>query len=232
MNMSNAETLSLYHKFRRFVGRRLRLIGKSTNQGTPPPTSDLQMVWSRDRYFTPPTWPVPAGYFLRTYQEGDALDFFVLMERAGFPGWNMIEFEKWCLKILPDGFFFVIDSATGKLAATAMACHNPTALHPFGATLSCVAADPLHRGRGLGYVVSAAVTQRLLQAGYLNIYLETDDWRLAAIKTYLNMGWVPLLYRQDMPARWEKICATLDLRYTPETWKAYELTTVSTNANN
>jgi mycothiol synthase len=153
------------------------------------------------------------------------------MDRAGFPGWNMNEFEKWCLKILPDGFFFAIDSATGKLAATAMACHNPTSLHPFGATLSCVAVDPLHRGKGLGYVVSAAVTQRLLHAGYQDIYLETDDWRLAAIKTYLNMGWVPFLYRHDMPARWKKIYATLDLKYTPEPWNAHELTTESANAN-
>ena len=37
-------------------------------------------------------------------------------------------------------------------------------------------------------------------------HLQTDDWRAAAIKTYLKMGFVPFLFTDDMPARWRAVC--------------------------
>jgi mycothiol synthase len=189
------------------------------NQVEPPKGPELQMVWSNWRLTQPPAWIMPEGYALRIYQPGDEVEFFELMDRAGFQGWNMHKFQTWLMKILPDGFFFAIHTESGKMAATAMACHNPTLLHPSGATLEWVATDSLHQGKGLGYAVSAAVTCRLLHAGYKEIYLETDAWRLAAIKIYLKMGWVPFLFRGDMPERWKAICETLGWLYTPEVWR-------------
>jgi mycothiol synthase len=61
--------------------------------------------------------------------------------------------------------------------------------------------------------VCAEVTRRLLSAGYREIYLQTDDWRLPAIKTYLNLGYVPLLCEPDMEERWRLVCRNLDLGY-------------------
>ena len=180
--------------------------------------TSLQMIWPPSRAGSPPSWTVPEGYLLRTFRQGDELGFSRLMERAGFPGWNSQEFETWLRKTLPAGFFFLVHVNTNEMAATAMACHNPTALHPFGASLSCVAADPGHQGRGLGYVVAAAATRRMLAAGYEDIYMETDDWRLPAIKTYLKMGWVPFFFEADMSKRWLTICEQLEWSYTPQVW--------------
>jgi mycothiol synthase len=198
---------------------------KLDNAVEPSKTIELQMVWPRSRLAQPPTWTTPEGYQLRTYQPGDESEFFQLMERVGFPGWTMPIFDTWLQKILQDGLFFLIHQGTGGMAATAMACHNPTPLHPFGATLSCVGVDPEHQGQGLGYIVSAAVTRRLIDAGYKEMYMETHDWRLAAIKTYLKLGWIPFLFQDDMPTRWKAVCDTLAWPYTPDEWPTGQLHT-------
>jgi len=178
----------------------------------------LQMVWPISRLTEPPIWIVPEGYALRTYRPGDEAGFFQLMDRAGFKGWDMEPFQPWLQKILPDGLFLVVHRESGDLVVTAMATHSPSPLHPFGGALGWVAGDPAHRGKGLGYVVCAAVTRRFLEAGYRRIYLQTDDWRLPALKTYLKLGWVPFLFQADMPGRWRTVCETLGWPYTPEVW--------------
>jgi mycothiol synthase len=202
--------------------RRLKICwtGRIPEESTPTKKESLlEMVWPEKRLDEQILWTVPKDYSLRCFQPGDEPGFFGLMDRTGFPGWNEIEFEKYLLKLLPDGFFFILHRESGEMAATAMALHNPTPLHPFGASLSCVAADPAHQGKGLGYAISAAVTQRILRGGYREIYLETHDWRLPAIKTYLKLGWVPFLYREDMYSRWEAVCSQLQWRFTPEEWR-------------
>jgi len=74
-----------------------------------------------------------------------------------------------------------------------------------------VAADPEHRGKGLGLAVCAQATARFIQAGYRNIYLLTDDFRLPAIKTYLKLGYEPLLFCEGMAERWESVYRQLGL---------------------
>ena len=58
--------------------------------------------------------------------------------------------------------------------------------------------------------------RRLLEAGYRNIYLNTEDWRLPALSIYLKLGWVPLLYMSDMEERWRDVCAKIDWPFTPQ----------------
>jgi len=99
-----------------------------------------------------------------------------------------------------------------------MALHDHTERYPFGGELGWVAADPAHAGRGLGRTVSAAVTARLIRAGYRNIHLYTEDWWLAALKTYLKLGYVPVLFAPDIPERWQTVCAQLQWAFTPELW--------------
>ena len=72
-----------------------------------------------------------------------------------------------------------------------------------------VAADPDHRGRKLGTLVSGAATRRLVEAGYRRIYLLTDDFRLPAIRIYLALGYTPLYHAPDMPERWQSVLQQL-----------------------
>lgn len=178
------------------------------------------MIWPRQRLSAPPVISVSPGYTLRTYRPGDETRFYEVMEIAGFEGWNEEILRPWLAKILPDGWFVVTEDATGALVATTMANHNPTDRHPFGGELGWVASDLAHKGRGLGMIVCAAVINRFLSAGYRNIYLNTDDFRLPAIKVYLRLGFAPLLFAPDMHDRWQHICDQLNWPFTPADWPA------------
>jgi mycothiol synthase len=104
-----------------------------------------------------------------------------------------------------------------------MAVHNYTGRYPFWGDLGWVAADPAHVGQGLGIAVVAAATTRLIEAGYRQIQLHTEDWRLAALKIYLKLGYVPSLYTETMPERWRAVCAQLGLPFTPDEWRAHDI---------
>ena len=104
-----------------------------------------------------------------------------------------------------------------------MANHRPQEIHPFGGELGWVAGHPDHTGKGLGMAVCASVVRRLLQAGYKNIFLNTDDWRLPALSIYLRLGWIPLLYMADMEERWRDVCAKLDWPFNPQDWPVSQL---------
>jgi len=178
-----------------------------------PKPAQLQMVWPKERLNNPPEWSLPQGYILRTHQDGDDEQYIRLMQIAGFSNWNADNPKSVLHTCLPEGIFFVVHENTGALVATAVATHNPIALHPYGGELGWVAADPAHKGKGLGSIACAAVTKRFLDAGYTHLYLRTDDFRLPAIKTYLKIGWGPLLFAPDMEKRWQTVFQQLNMKF-------------------
>ncbi len=167
------------------------------------------MVWPERLLGSPPAVELPEGYRLRQYTDADADAYLALMQMAGFRTWDREQLAKTLPSVLPGGFFLAEWKATGALVATAMARHRPIEGHPNGGELSWVGADPDHKGKGLGAAVCAAVVARFLQAGYRDIYLLTDDWRLAAIEVYLRLGFEPLLFCEGMAERWAKVLAQL-----------------------
>ena len=101
-----------------------------------------------------------------------------------------------------------------------MALHDHTWKAPFCAELGWLAADPTHMGQGLGMALVAATTARMKEIGYRQIHLYTEHWRLAALKIYLRLGYVPLLYSKAMPQLWQTVCARLGWPFTPERWRS------------
>jgi mycothiol synthase len=180
--------------------------------------TQLQMIWPYERLDQPPEARTPPGYLLRTYQPGDEAPFCRLMAMAGFEGWDEQLLRPWLGRVVPGGWFFVVEEKSGEMAVTAMTTHNASEEHPFGGELGWVAGNPAHAGRGLGLTVCAAVTVRFLAAGYFNIYLKTDDWRLPALRTYLKLGYLPFLFQPDMEGRWKAVCSQLQWPFTPEQW--------------
>jgi mycothiol synthase len=175
----------------------------------------LQMVWPERLLSAPPVARLVAGYGLRTYRPGDEPRFFRLMELAGWSGWDSEKLRPSLSRILPDGWFMAVHEPSGEIVATAMALHNYSCLQPFQGNLGWLAGDPAHAGHGLGSAVSAAVTARLISAGYRDIRLGTEDFRLAAIRIYLKLGYVPALYRPEMLERWQAICGALNWPFSP-----------------
>lgn len=182
------------------------------------PYEQLQMVWPQRLLSAPPVVQLPSGYRLRTYERGDEPGFYRVMARAGWPGWTDEKLQPWLERVLPRCWFLIIDENSNEIVATAMGLHDHTELQPFGGELGWVAADPAHAGQGLGRAVSAAVTRRLIEAGYENIHLYTEHWRLAALKSYLKLGYLPFLYAPEMSARWRAVCEQLQWPYRPEAW--------------
>ncbi|HNS31512.1 MAG TPA: GNAT family N-acetyltransferase [bacterium] len=173
-----------------------------------PPTLQLHMIFPKSNFKKAVVPPLPTGYSIRTYRNGDEEEYARVMQSAGFEKWN---YAGGTLRTaLPEGVFFIVYNRTKKIVATACAQNYPTNIHPQGGVLGWVAVDPRHRGKKLGYIVSMKSVERLIKAGYSHIYLSTDDWRLAAIKTYLKMGFKPMYYKPDMKKRWEAVMKQLN----------------------
>lgn len=182
------------------------------------PRAQLQMIWAEGPGNPPPEAVVAEGYVLRNFRLQDAPAYYALMDGAGFKNWNDEMLIPWFAKLLPHGFFVIEHAVTGALVATAMATRNPKPLHPDGGELGWVAGDARHAGRGLGRAVCAAVTRCFHDEGVKRVYLLTDDWRMAAIKVYLQLGWAPFLFAPDMEERWRVVCEQLKWPFTPGAW--------------
>ncbi len=99
--------------------------------------------------------------------------------------------------------------ARGELVVSTTFASHRNLGHPVG-MLDFVATHPEHRRRGLSRAVCTGVLRFFVDAGYREVILDTDDWRLPAIQMYLSMGFEPVMRREDMPARWESVMAKLD----------------------
>jgi len=179
----------------------------------------LQMILPEAKARAMPQHPMPDGFTLRALRKGvDDEAFVELLRSAGFEQWDLGMLESAYREALPDGVFVIVNDATGELAATAMAGHHPTELHPSGGELGWVAAKPHLRGKGLGRAACSAAIRRFAAAGYHRVYLKTDDFRLPAIKVYSALGFEPFLFLPDMRDRWREICKQLSLPFTPDAW--------------
>jgi mycothiol synthase len=152
---------------------------------------------------------LPSEYSMRTFRAGDEERFGALMVRGGFEGWNAERVRTGILPnpLSPSGVFFV--SRGDDLVATACSMHRqPTEGEYAGQVwgeLGWVAADPDHRGKGLGQAVCTSVLHHFAALAYRSVFLLTDDWRLPALKTYLKLGFRPVLKNDEIRLRWRKV---------------------------
>ncbi len=177
----------------------------------------LQMAWPEQLLLTPPPVCLSPGYLMRTYHPGDNNSFFEVMDMAGWKDWDEQHLEPWIPRILSEGWFLVFHQESGRMVASCMALRSKA--YSSGGELGWLASDPAHFGKGLGLALSAAVTARFIDEGFRFIHLYTEDFRLAAIKTYLKLGYVPL-HIMDQIVRWREICKQLELPITPDLWSS------------
>ena len=162
-----------------------------------------------------PELVVPAGYALRTLRPGDIQAWATLLNHNGELGeWTVERAAPYFAPSTPpdsgmplDGSFFLTHD--GEPVATAHLHLKPDGPYAPTPELSWVAVSRAHRGRRLGSVVSLAVLRYAALAGHQAIYLLTDDHRLAAIKTYLQLGFEPWMYDPTAPERWRAVFAAL-----------------------
>ena len=73
-----------------------------------------------------------------------------------------------------------------------------------------VGAKPEARGVGVGGWLNKIVQADLWQRGCVKAYLTTDEFRVPAIKSYLNAGFLPVDYDVEMDQRWYGLLRFLD----------------------
>ena len=112
-------------------------------------------------------------------------------------------------KVLPDGFFVIEHLPSSTIVASCVAERESKVGK--NCILGWLVCDPSHTGKKLGTIVAATVTNKLAKECCENPLLSTDDFRLAAIRIYLELGWRPYLYKPDMKQRWDDTYIRLGL---------------------
>ena len=172
----------------------------------------LRMIFNAEN--TPlPELTIAEGFRLRTVADSELESYNELRTSAGFSAWDAETLHKFRSKVLPDSMFLIVEAATGRFAAAATAETTDMPEFPQVGVLGWVMTRPDFRGRHLGRSVSVAAMHRLYEAGYRAFSLLTDDFRLAAVKTYLDLGWKPWLYLPEMEGRWRALAETLKRDY-------------------
>jgi mycothiol synthase len=167
----------------------------------------MYMVWPIKSLSVVPQAAVSGDYVVRQCLEHDLSAVRALIDSD--EPINDKVWESFRDRIIPGGAFLILDARSGKPVATASASHNPRATRhyfPFGGEIGYVTVDPGHRGKGLGPAVVTLAMARLIEAGYHHIFVGVQGWRLAAIKCYLRLGFVPLLHTDELLPRWRRIC--------------------------
>ena len=156
----------------------------------------------------PPT--IPEGYFLHTLQRGDEEKYSDLLYSAGFRKWDLADVEKARQKCLENGIFILVEKSTGRFAACAYCNRGPVPGEEGGGILGMVAVAPDLRGHHLAEVVCRAVIQKFREHSYTRLCLFTDETRLPALKTYLKLGWKPVIRSEDSLQSWQNIAGMLN----------------------
>ncbi|MDQ4100031.1 MAG: GNAT family N-acetyltransferase [Chloroflexota bacterium] len=80
-------------------------------------------------------------------------------------------------------------------------------LYPGSGYVHWVGTHPDHERRGLGLALMSRLLQDFRERDYRDAVLETDDFRLPAIKTYLRCGFLPVydVSGEDHRNRWAAI---------------------------
>lgn len=156
-----------------------------------------------------PELRIPAGFRLRCIEDAEVARYSALRVSVGFSAWDRQQLLSYRNKVLPKGLLLIEEEAHGLFAASAAAETTDIAGMPELGVIGWVMTHPDFQGRHLGREVSIAAMHRLYDEGYRTFSLLTDDFRIAALKTYLFLGWKPWLYEQDMEERWRKVADAL-----------------------
>lgn len=163
---------------------------------------------------------LPEGYSYEFFDGSDkAINDWLEIVANGLMGDSRVEAFHACITNYPDAvpekdLFFVVDP-NGRRVAT-----STSIKHANGeGYVHMVANIPECRGLGIGHAMLSFGISILLERGCEKTVLTTDDFRLAAIKTYLDGGFKPVLWNDDesdMKARWDAVIKELGYTKTVE----------------
>jgi len=168
----------------------------------------VQLVMLRENLEDLPPLPaLPEGFSLRLATPGDAPELAALLAAAfDDPSWTVERVMSALLAAADVDRTYVI-VADGELVATT-SCQCGDRSKPRG-TIHWVGADPSRKGLRLGRTAVLAALHGFRELGYEDANLTTDDARLPAIKTYLDLDFRPLMTDPSHSERWTTVLGQL-----------------------
>ena len=157
----------------------------------------------------PPQGPLPPGFSLRPYAPGDEAAWARLLhENRELGDWDEARVREMLArddpKVLAEGTFFI--TRNGELVATACTVrHRSDRPDRELLEIGWVGVARSARGRRLAYILSRHLLAYWQARAVGDVYILTDDWRLAAIVTYLRLGFRPEITHPSHVERWRKL---------------------------
>ncbi|MBW7457110.1 GNAT family N-acetyltransferase [Paenibacillus sepulcri] len=169
-----------------------------------------QLVMRRPALSDLPEVVLPENLQLRHFKPGDEDQWESIVDQAF--GWqrNFQQHMSSHPYFKPERVWFVCDGETP--IATAGAWYKPEWGEACG-YLHMVGAYSWYAGQGLGYAVSLAAMLQMREDGRQEVVLETDDFRIPAIKTYLKLGFHPEAGTAELQERWRHVYRSLRLTF-------------------
>jgi len=150
---------------------------------------------------------LPPNFTLRRLLPGEGGALATLLTRAFAVPWDE-DLVRRRLSKAPDVEAIYVISHTDLPVATASARVVPEE-YPGSGYLHWVGADPDYQGRGLGRQVVLRVLMHFRDSGLRDAVLETQERRLAPLRTYLRLGFVPEYREEDDRRRWSRVLPRL-----------------------
>ena len=154
----------------------------------------------------PPAAPLPPGYTLRAAVPADHEQIAEVLSEAFADGWDAARVAEEFSRGNGVEAIYLVASPAG-VVATAAARRDDR--YPEAGYLHYVGARSRGRGRRLGEVVTRRVLVHFADSGLSQAVLETDDFRLPAVCTYLRLGFVPEPRAAGDAVRWSKVLRNL-----------------------
>jgi mycothiol synthase len=153
----------------------------------------------------PAARPLPAGYTLRQAGATDEPSLAATLTAAFGDAWTPERVRRELTAAPEVRAVYVIDHE-GYVVATASS-RVPLAQFPGAGCVHWVATHPDHTRRGLGQVLLLRLLRDFQARGETQAVLQTDDFRLPAIRAYLQCGFIPVyaVRDEDHRERWSAI---------------------------
>jgi len=162
--------------------------------------AQLKMYWKRQK---PEPVKLPEGFTVVNYKDESDIPAWIEICKNGLVGEDATRknFEDailGCDDLVPEKDLFFIDYEGEHVATIAVIYHpdkNMGHVH-----MVSVRSDM--RGKGLGNAINQIAVNKLYDDGCDYAFLTTDEWRKAAVKSYLSYGFQPVEYDEGMYDRW------------------------------
>lgn len=157
-----------------------------------------------------PDYTLPDGYDIRTYEPGDEAVWAEIMNSGIGSGWTVERCRQDITglpQFRPDSLFFI--TYYGRPVGSACAWTDSVETND-RAQVHMVCVTPEHRGKSLGRIVTLAVLHYMRDHGFQEAFLGTDDFRIPAVKAYLNLGFIPSYLDESHRLRWAYIFSQIE----------------------